>query len=33
MDRRYDEPAVLVTGRVSEVDGLKIIHAGRVELR
>jgi hypothetical protein len=33
MDKRYDEPAVEVAGRVSEVDGQKIIYADRVELR
>jgi len=33
MDKRYDEPAVLVAGRVSEVDGQKIIYADRVLLR
>lgn len=33
MDKRYDEPAVAVAGRVSEVDGQKIIYADRVELR
>jgi hypothetical protein len=33
MDKRYDEPAVLVAGRVSEVDGQKIIYADTVEMR
>ena len=33
MDKRYDEPAVLVAGRVSEVDGQKILYADSVELR
>ena len=33
METRYDEAAVLVAGRVAEVDGQKIIYTDTVELR